>query len=202
MAFATSRQVLIHTKTQFLSAQSQPISSSLAFITITPLNGNPQFQNEFPRLCSFVSGHRNSPVPVKSSPRKDGAVSTAADEEGISLGTMKLSLDTNIPRFEILLFQWANSLNQGAQLPLPCPMKVDKIEGGVRLGFVSIDDGKATVEVYIDCMVIPGSNGSDGHLFRAIRKGVQKEKVPPGEPRIMKSLLAALKTSAELARTS
>lgn len=196
MASVTLRQIIIQQQTQFLSTKPHP---AISFITTTPLN--PNRQNEFPRLFSSLSGHRNSPAPVRSSPGKDGVVASAADDEGVSLGTMKLSRDINIPRFETLLFQWANSLNQGAQMPLPCPIKVDKIEGGVRLGFVSIEDGKANVEVYIDCTVIPGSNDSEGHMFRAIRKGALKDRVPPGEPRIMKSLLAALKTSAQLART-
>lgn len=120
------------------------------------------------------------------------------DEDGVSLGTMKLPSDTDIPRFESLLFQWANSLCQGASLPLPVPLKVDKIAGGVRLGFVTIRDGKTEVPVHIDCLVYPPTAGVP--FFRAIRNGALKEKSPPGEPRIMKSLLAALKKSVEIAR--
>ncbi|KAJ8427898.1 hypothetical protein Cgig2_008516 [Carnegiea gigantea] len=178
MASVTLRQIIIQQQTQFLSTKPHP---TISFITTTSLN--PNRRNEFPRLFSSLYGHRNLPAPVRSSPGKDGLVPSAADDEGVSLGTMKLSRDINIPRFETLLFQ------------------VDKIEGGVRLGFVSIEDGKANVEVYIDCTVIPGSNDSEDHMFRAIRKGAPKDRVPPGEPRIMKSLLAALKTSAQLART-
>lgn len=44
------------------------------------------------------------PVAVKSSPGKDGGIA-GVDEEGVSLGTMKLPSDTDISRFETLLFQ-------------------------------------------------------------------------------------------------
>uniref|UniRef100_A0A7C8YU19 DUF7148 domain-containing protein n=1 Tax=Opuntia streptacantha TaxID=393608 RepID=A0A7C8YU19_OPUST len=118
MASAILRQMIIQPQTQFLSAKPHP---TISFIATTPLN--PNHHNEFPTLFSSLSGHRNLPVPVRSSSGKDGVVSSADDEEGVSLGTMKLSRDINIPRFETLLFQWANSLNQGAQMPLPCPIK-------------------------------------------------------------------------------
>ncbi|XP_057549589.1 uncharacterized protein LOC130827759 [Amaranthus tricolor] len=198
MASATANQTIINPKTLFASnkpffSAQKPISNSLSFIS--SFNGNHKI---IPRFWLSFSSNRILSLTAKSSADKDGNVSND-DEEGVSLGTMKLPINTNIPRFEILLFQWANSLNQGAQLPLPLPMKVDKIDGGVRLGFVEIDDGKTKVNVYIDCQVILGSKESDPPLFRATRKGVQKNKVPPGEPRIMKSLLAALKKSVEIA---
>ncbi|KAI8562986.1 hypothetical protein RHMOL_Rhmol03G0078800 [Rhododendron molle] len=152
------------------------------------------------------------------------------DDDGVSLGTMKLPLDTDLPRFETLLFQWkitgkigtsglmllvfdhqvifplsgllqwANSLFQGANLPLPVPLKVDKIPGGARLGFITIGDGSVTeVLVYIDCLVFPATNSS-GPMFRAIRNGPSKGQPAPGEPRIMGSLLQAIKKSVEIAR--
>ncbi|GAB2235894.1 hypothetical protein Drorol1_Dr00026339 [Drosera rotundifolia] len=149
---------------------------------------------------SSSSSHRSPEVPVKSSSDKGGVPSAVGDDDdGVSLGTMKLPLDTDIPRFETLLFQWANSLNQGATLPLPMPLKIDKIEGGVRLGFVTLEDGQAQVAVHMDCVVIPGT-GTSAPIFRALRNGIKKEKVPAGEPRIMKSLLAALRTSVEIAK--
>ncbi|KAL9256409.1 hypothetical protein AKJ16_DCAP09018 [Drosera capensis] len=150
---------------------------------------------------SSYSSHRNPAAPVKSSSAGKGGVPSAVgdDDDGVSLGTMKLPPDTDIPRFETLLFQWANSLSQGATLPLPMPLKVDKIEGGVRLGFVTIEDGLARVSVHMDCVVIPGT-GTSAPIFRAVRNGIKKDKVPAGEPRIMKSLLAALRTSVEIAK--
>ncbi|XP_020704741.1 uncharacterized protein LOC110115739 isoform X4 [Dendrobium catenatum] len=56
------------------------------------------------------------------SPSNEG-IATGVDDDGISLGTMKLPTDTDITLFETLLFQWANSLCQGANLPLPVPLK-------------------------------------------------------------------------------
>ncbi|CAA2957734.1 uncharacterized protein LOC111403100 [Olea europaea subsp. europaea] len=121
------------------------------------------------------------------------------DEDGVSLGTLKLPSNTDLSRFESLLFQWANSLCQGANLPMPVPLKVDKIPGGARLGFITIGDGETEVLVYIDCLVFPATESS-GPVFRAIRNGPQKNQSPPGEPRIMRSLLDALKKSVEIAR--
>ncbi|KAL3536083.1 hypothetical protein ACH5RR_004544 [Cinchona calisaya] len=129
----------------------------------------------------------------------DAVASTNDDEDGVTLGTMKLPLDTDLARFETLLFQWGNSLSQGANLPLPAPLKVDKIPGGARLGFIIIGDGKTEVLVYIDCLVFPATDSS-GPIFRAIRNGPLKTQPPPGEPRIMRSLLAALQKSVEIAR--
>ncbi|KAK4708775.1 hypothetical protein R3W88_029700 [Solanum pinnatisectum] len=56
----------------------------------------------------------------------DGSISLNDQdyEDGVSLGTMKLPKDIDLAIFETLLFQWANSLCQGAILPLPVPLKV------------------------------------------------------------------------------
>ena len=76
---------------------------------------------------------------------------------------------------------------------------MDRIQGGARLGFITIGDGKTEVLVYIDCLVFPATDGT-GPTFRAIRNGPLKDLSPPGEPRIMRSLLQALKKSVEIAR--
>lgn len=78
-------------------------------------------------------------------------------------------------------------------------MQIDKIAGGVRLGFITIEDGETEVLVHIDCFVTPATDGS-GPTFRAIRNGLSKDQSPPGEPRIMRSLLQALQKSVEIAR--
>ena len=77
--------------------------------------------------------------------------------------------------------------------------QVDKVEGGIRLGFIEIDDGATTLLAYIDCLVSPADDGS-GLVFRAIRNGAKKDMEPPGEPRIMRSLLQALQKSIQLAQ--
>ncbi|WVZ68069.1 hypothetical protein U9M48_017059 [Paspalum notatum var. saurae] len=130
---------------------------------------------------------------------KGGIVPAGDDEDGVSLGTVKLPGNIDIARFESLLFQWGNSLCQGANLPLPVPLKVDKVEGGIRLGFVAVEDGATQTLVYIDCLVSPAPDGS-GPVFRAIRNGPMKDKEPPGEPRIMRSLLQALEKSIQIAQ--
>ncbi|KAB2607842.1 hypothetical protein D8674_011010 [Pyrus ussuriensis x Pyrus communis] len=87
---------------------------------------------------------------------------------------MKLPSDTDLPRFQILL----SNLCQGANLPLDMPLKMDKIAGGTRLGFVTIGNAEVEVPVYIDCL----------------------DKTPPGEPRIMRNLIQALQKSVQIAR--
>ncbi|XP_057969843.1 uncharacterized protein LOC131159115 isoform X1 [Malania oleifera] len=151
--------------------------------------------HRFFQQCKFP-GYPNLAALCKATPGNDG---TASADDGVSLGTMKLPPDIDVARFETLLFQWANSLCQGASLPLPLPLKVDKIPGGARLGFVTLDDGKTEVRVHIDCLVCPAAGGS-GPIFRATRNGPLKDRPPPGEPRIMRSLLSALKKSVEAAR--
>ncbi|OWM79073.1 uncharacterized protein LOC116194649 [Punica granatum] len=152
------------------------------------------------RFSKLSYGRRNwYSMIAEASPESDGIVPSSEDDDGVSLGTMKLPPDTDLPRFETLLFQWANSLCQGANLPLPMPLKVDKIPGGARLGFITIGDGETEVLVYIDCLVFPPTEGSVP-IFRAIRNGPLKDQPPPGEPRIMRSLLGALKKSVEIAR--
>ncbi|KAL5710551.1 hypothetical protein ACHQM5_021099 [Ranunculus cassubicifolius] len=136
-------------------------------------------------------------VVAKASSKNESIVEADA-EDGVQLGTMKLPPNIDIPRFEILLFQWANSLCQGANLPLPMPLKVDKISGGARLGFIEIGDAKTETPVYIDCLVFPGTETS-APIFRAIRNGPTKDRSPPGEPRIMRSLQEALKKSVQIA---
>ncbi|CAL5422048.1 unnamed protein product [Camellia sinensis] len=188
-SYASIRQVLQPKSTKYSQFQLSPswvVPCSLVFKT--------KYISRFSRLHEF-SGHRNLTAASKAT-SGNGA---KEDEDGVSLGTMKLPLNTDIPRFESLLFQWANSLCQGATLPLPMPLKVDKIPGGARLGFITIGDGETEVLVYIDCLVFPTTDGS-GPVFRAIRNGSLKDQPPPGEPRIMRSLLLALKKSAEIAR--
>ncbi|KAM7531554.1 hypothetical protein LguiB_034964 [Lonicera macranthoides] len=181
-------------------------SSPRSLVSIPDANNNNSNHHHRLLFCNRlgeVSNHRNNlSIPIsKASPVNDGISTTADgdDDDGVSLGTMKLPLNTDVVRFESLLFQWANSLCQGAMLPLPMPLKVDKIPGGARLGFITIGDGNTEVLVYIDCLVFPSADGS-GPVFRAIRNGALKDQPPPGEPRIMKSLLGALQKSVEIAR--
>ncbi|KAF8397917.1 hypothetical protein HHK36_016842 [Tetracentron sinense] len=175
-------------------------TSHVPFLSLSPhfISPTPVFSHRFCKLSEF-SGHRTVAIVTKASSEKDKIVLSDDDDEGVSLGTMKLPLDTDVSRFETLLFQWANSLCQGATLPLPMPLKVDKIPGGARLGFITIGDGKTEVLVYIDCLVFPATEGSSP-IFRALRNGPLKGQSPPGEPRIMRSLLGALKKSVEIAR--
>ncbi|KAJ7534753.1 hypothetical protein O6H91_12G002400 [Diphasiastrum complanatum] len=120
--------------------------------------------------------------------------------EPISLGTAKLPPDVDLQKLETLLFQWGNSLTQNAYLPLPAPIRVDKVDYGVRLGYIKVTAGVIESLVHIDILVLPATANSQA-MFRAVRNGRLKDMVPPGEPVIMQSLLQALKTSIDLART-
>ncbi|CAH8264889.1 unnamed protein product [Arabidopsis lyrata] len=143
--------------------------------------------------------HIKRAIVANASPGNGGF--KAEGEDGVSLGTMKLPVNTDLARFETLLFQWANSLCQGANLPLPVPLKVDRISGGARLGFIVMEDeGKTDVPVYIDCLVFQTTE--NGLVFQATRNGRKKDKAPPGEERIMRSLLGALKKAVEIARVT
>ncbi|MCO5607644.1 hypothetical protein L7F22_061842 [Adiantum nelumboides] len=119
--------------------------------------------------------------------------------EPISLGTVKLPVNINLQKLEVLLYQWGNNLTQNANLPLPAPIKVDKIEGGVRIGYIRLVDGAIEDLAHIDCCVYPGTKDSRP-MFRALRSGRLKDQVPPGEALIMQSLLQSLKKSVELAK--
>ncbi|KAH9307735.1 hypothetical protein KI387_035646 [Taxus chinensis] len=135
---------------------------------------------------------------LSAASKEGGIVKTDQFEEPISLGTMKLPPNVNLKKMETLLFQWGNSLTQGANLPLPAPLKVDKVKGGVRLGFVTINEGKVEDLVHIDCLVFPATEGSSA-MFRALRDGRLKNETPPGEAAIMQRLLPALRKSIDLA---
>ncbi|XP_035817266.1 uncharacterized protein [Zea mays] len=128
--------------------------------------------------------------PPRASPAKGGIVPASDDDDGVSLGTVKLPGNIDTARLESLLFQISSpdAIDQ-----------VDKVEGGIRLGFVAVEDGATRTLVYIDCLVSPAPDGS-GPVFRAIRNGPMKDKEPPGEPRIMRSLLQALEKSIQIAR--
>ncbi|KAL3327506.1 hypothetical protein AABB24_035271 [Solanum stoloniferum] len=166
--------------------------------TLLITNKNNSISNRFFNLSEF-SSYQNLTVVVKAG-GGDGSISPNDQDydDGVSLGTMKLPKDIDLARFEALLFQWANSLCQGAMLPLPMPLKVDKIPRGARVCFISVDDAQTEVLAYIDCMVFPATETSPP-IFRAIRNGPSRDKAPPGEPRIMRSLLGALQKSVEIA---
>ncbi|CAL0317029.1 unnamed protein product [Lupinus luteus] len=179
-------------------------------VCLTPLNFHTPLSSpsHFP-VCYYHRRrpsplrHRNYikvlPVVIAKASAVNGGAALPGDEDGVSLGTMKLPLNIDLQRFDSLLFQWANSLCQGANLPLPMPLKVDKIPGGARLCFITIGDGKTEVLVYIDCLVFPATDNS-APIFRAIRNGPLKDKVLPGEPRIMRSLMQALQKSVQIAK--
>ncbi|XP_076899656.1 uncharacterized protein LOC143553562 [Bidens hawaiensis] len=191
MATLCSRQLFPHTRE---SAGPKPQVSSNP--VTHQIHSSKSLKKPGSKLVS--NGQFIGSVVVKATSGNSSITPAGDDDEGVSLGTMKLPVNTDLDRFETLLFQWANSMNQGAQIPLPMPLKVDKVKGGVRLGFITIGDGVTETPVYIDCLVFPATAGSPP-IFRAIRDGPMKDKSPPGEPRIMKSLLAALQKSVQLA---
>lgn len=128
-----------------------------------------------------------------------GSLQESTEGEGVSLGTALLPPDADLKKLESLLFQWGNSLTANANLPLPNPLKVDKVKGGVRLGYIRVIDGAIEDLVHID-VIVNAATGDQQAYFQATRNGLYKDKVPPGEPLIMQSLLQALRKSIQLAR--
>ncbi|KAF4396898.1 hypothetical protein F8388_004866 [Cannabis sativa] len=190
MAIAAVKSLLYSARVDSHPQLSRPLPQPLVFFNWENKNSFLKLSEQSRRIY-----HLTKKMVAKASSTQNND-----PEDGVSLGTMKLPTDTDFQRFELLLFQWANSLCQGANLPLPVPLKIDKIAGGARLGFITIEDGgKTEVLVYIDCLVFPATESS-GPLFRAIRNGPKKDQAPPGEPRIMRSLLQALQKSVEIAR--
>ncbi|KAH9573807.1 hypothetical protein CY35_01G020500 [Sphagnum magellanicum] len=170
------------------------------------------------RLCAVMTRTSTSKSSVRmmtgpaAARRRSFAVTRAQAEDGgaltqeggswgepVSLGTAILPPDVDLPKLEALLFQWGNSITQNASLPLPYPLKVDKVEGGVRLGYISLNNGVIENLVHIDVIVSP-AEGDSNAMFQALRNGRYKDKVPPGEPVIMQSLLQALRQSIQIAR--
>lgn len=77
------------------SSQFHPSIASLLISNRTPSSNKPH----------IISKHRcASSMKPKASSNSDGIV-PADDEDGVSLGTMKLAANTDIARFETLLFQ-------------------------------------------------------------------------------------------------
>ncbi|CAN4121322.1 unnamed protein product [Withania somnifera] len=174
MSSLTTRQlfhITHNSQVQICRSRSIPLST----VFITNKNSNRFFLNRFSR-------HQTLSVMVKAA-GGDGSISPKDQdyEDGVSLGTMKLPLDIDFARFETLLFQ------------------VDKIPSGARVCFITVDDAQTEVIAYIDCMVFPATETSPP-IFRAIRNGPSRDKAPPGEARIMRSLLGALQKSVEIAR--
>ncbi|PIA28187.1 hypothetical protein AQUCO_07200082v1 [Aquilegia coerulea] len=157
----------------------------LQLLTVPSIRRNSQKICENRWISSKLNGHQFTcshkiwAVVPKASSSNESIVETD-EEEGVQLGSMKLPPNIDIQRFESLLFQ------------------VDKITGGARLGFIEIGDAKTEVPVYIDCLVVPATETSSP-IFLAIRNGPTKDRSPPGEPRIMRSLQEALKKSVQIA---
>lgn len=79
-----------------------------SLVSIPDANNSNHHRLLFSNRLGEVSNHRNNLIiPIsKASPVNDGISTTAEDDDdGVSLGTMKLPLNTDVVRFESLLFQ-------------------------------------------------------------------------------------------------
>ncbi|BBM98576.1 hypothetical protein MPTK1_1g14530 [Marchantia polymorpha subsp. ruderalis] len=146
-------------------------------------------------------GGRSSRFVIKAGASGETALAENKWGPPVQLATGKIPDDVDLKLFENLLFQWGASLTQNANLPLPVPLKVDKIEGGVRLGYVRVVDAKCEDVVHIDVVVFPAGDDQPKAMFRALRNGLMKDQTPPAEPLIMQSLLQALKTAVARSRS-
>lgn len=179
------------------------VDSSCGCVHATSLSRKIELKKSFFILSASIKKHGNHDLhrsiwTLRAASEEGGMVKTEQSDEPVSLGTMKLPPNVDLQKMETLLFQWGNSLTQGASLPLTAPLKVEKVNGGVRLGFIRVNEGKVEDLVHIDCRVFPATEGSTA-MFRALRNGKLKNETPPGESAIMQRLLPALKKSINLA---
>eukprot|EP00271_Cylindrocystis_brebissonii_P009219 TRINITY_DN23916_c0_g1_i1.p1 TRINITY_DN23916_c0_g1~~TRINITY_DN23916_c0_g1_i1.p1 ORF type:complete len:210 (-),score=12.09 TRINITY_DN23916_c0_g1_i1:216-845(-) len=126
--------------------------------------------------------------------------SSNAGPDLISLGTMELASNVDLPKLRSLMLQWANSLTANANIPLPAPIQVDAIDEGTRLSYIRLKDGFIETLVYIDVKVTAGE-GDRPAMFTAMRGGTFNSQTPPGEPTIMSSMRGALIKALALSRT-
>ncbi|KAI8010710.1 CTD small phosphatase-like protein 2 [Camellia lanceoleosa] len=104
-SYASVRQVLQPKCTKYSQFQLSPswvVPCSLVFKT--------KYISRFSRLYEF-SSHQNLTAVSKATSGSDAK----EDEDGVSLGTMKLPLDIDIPRFESLLFQVLLTLSRSSK---------------------------------------------------------------------------------------
>jgi hypothetical protein len=102
---AALKQLLInsnfHKKSASLFSSSSP-QFSLNNQAILPISNGNSFKRNKITYCS--KNRRNIYLP-RAEPRKDGIVPVEEDDDGVSLGTFKLPGNTDVARFETLLFQ-------------------------------------------------------------------------------------------------
>ncbi|KAL2650181.1 hypothetical protein R1flu_018309 [Riccia fluitans] len=146
--------------------------------------------------------NRYRSVRVNAKAVESGETALAEPQWGppIQLATAKIPDDVDLKLFENLLYQWGTSLTQNANLPLPVPLKVDRIAGGVRLGYVKVVEAVVEEVCHIDVVVFPKSEDDPKAIVRALRNGKLKDTTPPAEPLIMQSLFQALKTAVANSR--
>ncbi|KAI8018979.1 hypothetical protein LOK49_LG04G02431 [Camellia lanceoleosa] len=104
-SYASVRQVLQPKCTKYSQFQLSPswvVPCSLVFKT--------KYISRFSRLHEF-SSHQNLIAASKATLGNDAK----ENEDGVSLGTMKLPLDIDIPRFESLLFQVLLTLSRSSE---------------------------------------------------------------------------------------
>ncbi|KAL6998028.1 hypothetical protein U1Q18_008152, partial [Sarracenia purpurea var. burkii] len=97
-ASATVRQLL-----QTCAKNSHFQSSPSWILPCSSLLFKTKHSRQFSTL--IVSGHRDLTAVSKATAGVGGTSPAEEDDDGVSLGTMKLPLDTDLSRFEMLLFQ-------------------------------------------------------------------------------------------------
>ncbi|XP_057857834.2 uncharacterized protein LOC131066941 isoform X2 [Cryptomeria japonica] len=164
------------------------VDSSYGCVHSTSFPRKTELKTSFGGFCilsASIKKHGNHDLhksiwTLRAASEEGGVVKTEQSDEPISLGTMKLPPNVDLKKMETLLFQ------------------VEKVKGGVRLGFIRVNEGKVEDLVHIDCLIFPATEGSPA-MFRALRDGKLKNETPPGESSIMQRLLPALKKSINLA---
>ncbi|KAL3701906.1 hypothetical protein R1sor_019928 [Riccia sorocarpa] len=170
-------------------------------------NSDPGCGISYPKSFQCAARQRRNcgrSVRVNAEAVESGETALAETQWGppVQLATGKIPDDVDLKLFESLLFKWGSSLTQNANLPLPVPLKVDRIAGGVRLGYVKVVEAIVEEVCHIDVVVVPKSDDQPKALMVALRNGKLKDTTPPAEPLIMQSLLQALRTAVANSRRS
>lgn len=86
------------------------VHCSTSHAASSPLVCKSWHANQLYKLSKFT-GHRKPTAVSKASSDNDGSVTDVNSDDGISLGTMKLPVNTDLSRFETLLFQVRKPFN-------------------------------------------------------------------------------------------
>mmetsp|Transcript_23713 Transcript_23713/g.28611 ORF Transcript_23713/g.28611 Transcript_23713/m.28611 type:complete len:216 (-) Transcript_23713:477-1124(-) len=154
--------------------------------------------------------HRSQPYrAVRSSLRgpRGGRVRAAADAGGgaadVQLGSAKLPADVDNEKFLNAMFQWATTLTtSGQNMPFVMTQKVDRVDGGFQIAFLSDltggDQFESVGEIVGTLEAISG--GQYAFIIRGTGQVAGNQVLDV--PLVMQSMAQAIRTAVAAARTA